>query len=442
MISAVSYSLYNGNQLANIEAYAGASILVAVNFCLLIATQHGYRLRHIAKLRRQLRMTAITWSAVFAVLLAIGFTMKVSEGFSRATIMLFFASGLVALLAWKSVLSRLTARALRNGAFANSRVIVIAEKGLHASSHAMMDLRRHGFRVTQIVEIKAEDLGSPLMMSAIQPNIDELIAYARQNRIEQIMLLLRWDRQHAIDSLLDALKILPLPVHLIPDAHVARFLRYPLISTGNTWTAELRRAPLTWRERAAKRMLDLAGATLALILFAPMMAAAALLIKVSSPGPVLFRQTRHGFNGRAFRIYKFRSMRVTEDGPNLVQATRNDPRVTWIGRWLRKTSIDELPQLFNVLKGDMSLVGPRPHAAAHNSEYEQIIGNYAFRHHVKPGITGWAQVNGYRGETRKLVLMEKRVEYDLWYINNWSLGLDIGILLKTILVGFRQHSAY
>jgi undecaprenyl-phosphate galactose phosphotransferase/putative colanic acid biosynthesis UDP-glucose lipid carrier transferase len=188
--------------------------------------------------------------------------------------------------------------------------------------------------------------------------------------------------------------------------------------------------------------VDLFGASLALVTFAPIMLAAAIAVKASSKGPVLFRQTRNGFNGQAFRIFKFRTMRAREDGVKIVQARKNDPRVTAVGRWLRGTSIDELPQLINVLKGEMSLVGPRPHAAAHNSQYEQIIGNYAFRHHVKPGITGWAQVKGYRGETRALELMEKRIEHDLWYINNWSFWLDVSILLRTALVIFGRFDAY
>jgi lipopolysaccharide/colanic/teichoic acid biosynthesis glycosyltransferase len=135
-------------------------------------------------------------------------------------------------------------------------------------------------------------------------------------------------------------------------------------------------------------------------------------------------------------------MRVLEDGPLVRQATRNDPRVTRVGRWLRRTNIDELPQLFNVLRGEMSLVGPRPHAAAHNSEYEELIATYALRYHVKPGITGWAQLNGFRGETQTLDLMVKRVEFDLWYINNWSFWLDVRILLKTLVLGIQQDSAY
>jgi undecaprenyl-phosphate galactose phosphotransferase/putative colanic acid biosynthesis UDP-glucose lipid carrier transferase len=164
----------------------------------------------------------------------------------------------------------------------------------------------------------------------------------------------------------------------------------------------------------------------------------ALVIKLDSKGPVFFTQTRNGFNGRSFRIFKFRTMHVLEDGPVIRQATPNDPRVTRLGRWLRRNSIDELPQLLNVLQGKMSLVGPRPHAVAHNNEYGDIVANYAFRHHVKPGITGWAQVRGYRGETPTVELMAQRVELDLWYINNWSIWLDIWILTQTLFQISRQ----
>jgi lipopolysaccharide/colanic/teichoic acid biosynthesis glycosyltransferase len=167
----------------------------------------------------------------------------------------------------------------------------------------------------------------------------------------------------------------------------------------------------------------------------------ALLIKVDSPGPVLFLQNRNGFNGRTFRIVKFRTMHVLEDGDDIRQATRADPRVTRLGWWLRRANIDELPQLFNVLQGDMSLVGPRPHAVAHNSEFEKLVANYAFRHHVRPGITGWAQVNGYRGETPTPEVMAKRVEFDIWYINNWSIWTDIRILFRTLVLGI-QPTAY
>ncbi|MCK1757379.1 undecaprenyl-phosphate glucose phosphotransferase [Bradyrhizobium sp. 137] len=438
---AVGYHVATAGTLGKADVYAAASLLVAINFVLLTIVQQGYRLKTITDLARTFRMTLTTWTGLFGALLAIAFTMKVSDEFSRGTTISFYLSGLAVLLAWKAAAARWTAHALRTGAFANGRALLIAEFGLATSSNAVDDLGQHGYRLMRVLEVRPKDLDSPLLLSSLAPRFEELIAYARESRIEHVFLLINWSRQHAIDSILDVLKILPVPVHLVPDANTARFLRYPLEGTGNTFTAELRRAPLTLRERALKRALDLVGASLALLVFAPVMLVTAILIKLSSKGPVFFRQTRNGFNGRAFRIFKFRTMRVLEDGPTIVQAQKNDPRVTPIGKWLRKTSIDELPQLLNVLKGDMSLVGPRPHAAAHNTEYEQIIGNYAFRHHVKPGITGWAQVNGYRGETRTLELMQKRVEHDLWYINNWSVGLDIKIITRTAF-GMLNTSAY
>ena len=237
------------------------------------------------------------------------------------------------------------------------------------------------------------------------------------------------------------LSVLPIPIYLLPDANVARYLDHRAITVGTTLAAEIQRAPLTRTEQFFKRFFDLIGATAVLFLLSPLMLITALLVKLDSPGPALFFQTRNGFNGRKFRIVKFRTMYVLEDGDHIRQATRADPRVTPLGRWLRRANIDELPQLLNVLKGDMSLVGPRPHAVAHNSEFEKIVANYAFRQHVKPGITGWAQVNGYRGETPTPELMAKRVEFDLWYIKSWSIWLDIRILFRTLLLGL-QPTAY
>jgi undecaprenyl-phosphate galactose phosphotransferase/putative colanic acid biosynthesis UDP-glucose lipid carrier transferase len=198
---------------------------------------------------------------------------------------------------------------------------------------------------------------------------------------------------------------------------------------------------LTWTEQLCKRIIDVVLGTAALVALAPMIILVAAWIKMETGGPILFSQRRNGFNGRTFKIYKFRTMSVLEDGPVVRQATRNDPRLTRSGRLLRRMSVDELPQLLNVITGDMSLVGPRPHPLALNSEYENVIGNYAFRHHVKPGLTGWAQVNGLRGETQTVDLMARRIEFDLWYINNWSLWLDCKILLRTVFVAL-QSSAY
>jgi len=181
---------------------------------------------------------------------------------------------------------------------------------------------------------------------------------------------------------------------------------------------------------------------LALILFLPLMVLTAIAIKLESKGPVIFRQTRKGFNGREFVIYKFRTMTVQEDGSTIIQAARGDSRVTGLGRFLRSSSIDELPQLVNVLRGNMSLIGPRPHALAHDNYFETILSDYAFRHHVKPGITGWAQCNGARGATPSVEHIAERVKLDLWYINNWSFWLDVQILFKTLFEVLRKHNAY
>lgn len=194
-----------------------------------------------------------------------------------------------------------------------------------------------------------------------------------------------------------------------------------------------RHAPLTRQQLVVKRLLDLMAGILALLITLPALIIIVALIRLDSPGPVLFRQRRIGFNGRPFHIYKFRTMTTLEDGAIVKQASHGDVRVTRVGRILRKFSLDELPQLLNVLMGDMSLVGPRPHALAHDTEYSQAITLYAARHNVKPGITGWAQVNGWRGPTPELDLMIRRVEHDLWYVDNWSLWLDIKIMLLTIV---------
>jgi exopolysaccharide biosynthesis polyprenyl glycosylphosphotransferase len=221
---------------------------------------------------------------------------------------------------------------------------------------------------------------------------------------------------------------------MMRDPHPARI--------GRMRTIQLAPAPLTLRDRVVKRAFDIVGASVLLVAALPLFAIIALLIKLDSPGPVLFRQRRHGFSHREFRVIKFRTMSTLDDGSRIEQARRNDNRVTRVGRFLRGTNLDEIPQLVNVLAGQMSLVGPRPHALAHDNEYQERIRQYARRHKVKPGITGWAQVNGYRGETRAIDKMLKRVDHDLYYIDHWSLMFDIRILIMTLLSPRSYRNAY
>ena len=439
--STIYYALTDGNIAAALP-YAGMGLIVSVNFAALMTARRNYRLKVLMRFSKQARETIVIWSGIFALLAAVAFMMKISSDFSRGAVILFFVGGLCALLCSRQIAAKFIARSLSNGLFAKKRIIVIAEHDQSSSSRPLAELLSYGYVPVKTFEISREEIAAPGITRSLQSKLCDIVEVARNEGIEDVYLLLRWRNDRTIDGILDALAVLPISVHLVPDSSAARFLSYPVANVGTTWTAVLKRTPLTRVELAAKRWFDLSLAMIGLLTFLPLMLLTAVLIKLDSRGPVFFRQKRDGFNGRTFDILKFRTMHVLEDGAVVRQATRNDPRITRLGRLLRKSSIDELPQLLNVIFGDMSLVGPRPHATSHNSEYEKLIANYAFRHHVKPGLTGWAQVNGCRGETRQIDQMKQRVEYDLWYINNWSPWLDLKIVLRTTVVALWQDGAY
>jgi Undecaprenyl-phosphate glucose phosphotransferase len=238
------------------------------------------------------------------------------------------------------------------------------------------------------------------------------------------------------------LRVLPQSVTLLPVGSLRELMKHNRVDLGSTVAVEMQRAALSQFELAQKRTVDVVCAFAGLTLLAPLLVATAVAVHLESPGPVLFRQTRHGFNGRPFKIFKFRTMRVLEDGAVIRQATAQDPRVTRVGRFLRRFSIDELPQLLNVLSGEMSLVGPRPHASAHDKHFSEILEQYAFRHHVKAGLTGWAQVNGARGETDTVEKMQRRVDLDIWYVNHWSIWLDFQIMFQTLRIVVSGENAH
>jgi Undecaprenyl-phosphate glucose phosphotransferase len=440
--SSLAYNWVANADISKAIAFIGAGLVIAFNFTAVMAARRNYTLKKLAVFIRQARDVTFFWCVIFAMVALAGFVMKISNEVSRGSAILFFVSGLATLTCWRLLVARLISKALAAGAFAAKSVIVISHQDKTLSSRSLQELQRYGYRPVKICEITSREITDLGIPSSLRAKLADVIETARHDHIEDIYLSVGWQYHRAIDCILDALAVLPISVHLVPDASATRFLNYPTTHIGSTWTINLRRPPLSTTERAAKRFFDFGLATAGILMLAPLMLITALLIKLDSRGPVLFRQSRNGFNGRAFSIFKFRTMHVIEDGPEVRQATRDDPRVTRIGRWLRRSSIDELPQLFNVILGHMSLVGPRPHATSHNTEYESLIANYAFRHHVKPGLTGWAQVNGYRGETRLIEQMERRVEYDLWYINNWSPMLDLRIVLQTVLVALRQTTAY
>lgn len=231
-------------------------------------------------------------------------------------------------------------------------------------------------------------------------------------------------------------------VYFVPDIFVFDLIQARVSEVNGIPVLAVCETPFHGFNGIAKRLTDVVVASLALLLLSPLMLAIALGVKLGSPGPVIFKQRRYGLDGEEIIVYKFRSMTVCEDGSHIAQATREDRRVTPIGAFLRRTSLDELPQFINVLQGRMSVVGPRPHAVAHNEMYRKLIKGYMIRHKVKPGITGWAQVNGLRGETDSIEKMKARIEHDLDYLRYWSMALDVRIILKTILVVLARHNAY
>lgn len=428
--SGIGYHWLFLDRVPNAVPYAATGALAAFNFAAIQLASGAYRVTSLLNHKREMRNVVFTLCAVFLALLGAAFYLKVGAEFSRAAVLGFFGIGTIVLVAWRGALALLINNALAKGAFAQQRAMIIGECGVLSRSPWTSQLRSYGYLLSarfELTDVRCGRRGARL--SAV---LEEAVRLAREQDFAAVFLFINWQNSERIDAIVKTLSVLPIPVYLVPDERVSSYLNSPC-SIGHIWTAELKRAPLSRREQAVKRIMDVLGATLGILMLFPVMCAVAVLIKGESRGPIIFKQRRSGFNGRVFRIFKFRTMTVLEDGPVVHQATRHDSRFTRVGRWLRRTNIDELPQLFNVLFGEMSLVGPRPHAVAHDCEYEQEIATYAFRHNVKPGITGWAQFNGYRGETRTLDLMSKRVECDLWYIKHWSVWLDVKIIIGTVM---------
>jgi Undecaprenyl-phosphate glucose phosphotransferase len=441
LLAGIAYYLVAFHSFGPLGIFLGVGFLSFVNFSAVLGWRGAYRPHNLADFQRQARETTAIWLFVFVMLLVVAFLFKISDSYSRGATVTFFACGWAALILWRFAVARFLAQALTVGAFSERKAVLLAEQGQLIGSTILEELNRCGYTLADHLEFSGHSASSASGSICSRKSIGQIFELSRREPIECVFLLASWDDPHRIEALTRELGALSVPVYLLPDRNVAHILSNRIVDIGTAWTAELKRAPLTRLEQFSKRVIDLVLATGGLIALAPMFALVAAWIKIETGGPVIFSQRRNGFNGRSFKMYKFRTMSVQEDGTVIRQATRNDPRFTKSGRLLRRTNIDELPQLFNVIAGDMSLVGPRPHPVALDSEYEKIIGNYAFRHHVKPGLTGWAQINGLRGETRTVDLMARRVEFDLWYINNWSLLLDFKIMLRTLLVGF-QSTAY
>ena len=417
-------------------------LIGAVLFVGFLGVRGGYAMATLSSLRRQAALVTQGWIFGFFWLGWIAFLTKVTESYSRGAVTIWFCLGFGSLLVLHAFGARWLARRFARGQMSVRQVAVVAVADDGGLERIGTRLARRGIEVVTMTGISPAGVGRHGFAGAARTAVGNVRQALAARRLDAVYLFLSWRERRHIEELKAAMAPLPVPVFLFADREIERLIDRGREEIGDLVGFELQRAPLSRLDLALKRSLDIAVAGTALVVLSPLLLLTSLAILVESGRPIFFVQNRKGFGARPFPIIKFRSMTVQENGDQVTQATRNDVRVTRLGRVLRRTSIDELPQLVNVLRGDMSIVGPRPHAVAHDDLYDGLIASYAFRQHVKPGITGWAQVNGWRGETREVDQMKARVEHDLWYIANWSIWLDIRIIAMTALKIFFDEQAY
>jgi putative colanic acid biosysnthesis UDP-glucose lipid carrier transferase len=390
--------------------------------------------------QRDLRHASIEWGCVVLALLCVGLLFRATGSFSRKAMLTWIVLTPFALTGAQDVARRITGWRRRLGAMKRRVVVVGAGKVGCELATRLCDQPWLG-SVDGFFDDRRVDRLPRAVRARLLGRFSDIAEYSRRNQVHVIYLCLPMSAQARIRAVLDALRDSTASIYLVPDLSAFDLMQPRFGEVSGLPLLAMRESPFCGMTGVSKRISDVLLALLAVLVTAPIMIAIAVGVWRSSPGPILFRQRRYGLDGKEFQVYKFRSMTVCEDG-EIQQATRHDPRVTKFGRWLRRSSLDELPQLFNVINGSMSLVGPRPHAVAHNEHYRGLVSGYMLRHKVRPGITGLAQVNGQRGETNNLRKMNRRVQFDLEYLNNWSLGLDLRIVLKTVFVVFRSRRAY
>ncbi len=440
----ITYCLAAYGDRGDISSFLQVGVLAAAIFALLSAYRGEYRLPNFFTFKPRGWRTVQLWNVTLICLLMVGFLTQISAQYSRAWIVLFYVTTLGALIVERFLVVRLIARARAAGLISAQRIFLIgtgAQVGAFINYYEpwMLGINIVGCRFLTPVSANAPEAER---RAALDLDLAAATASLRSLEPDAIFLLLPWSATETIDRCAAAFLTLPVEIHLGPEQILHKFEDVELSKHGPLASLRLNRVPLSLLEVVQKRLLDLAIAAAALIALTPLLIIVAVLIWLDSRGPVIFVQRRYGFNQQPFRIIKFRTMRTLDDGAVVPQAVRDDPRLTRVGRWLRRWNIDEIPQLFNVLAGDMSLVGPRPHALAHDRDYERRISLYARRHNVKPGITGWAQINGFRGLTDTDEKMRQRVEYDLYYIDNWSLWFDLTIIVRTLLSAHAYRNAY
>ncbi|MDP9591809.1 UNVERIFIED_ORG: Undecaprenyl-phosphate glucose phosphotransferase [Shinella zoogloeoides] len=404
----------------------------------------------IPSLRSPLRMMPrilAAWAAAFAIMALMVFFFKSGQHYSRIWFVSWFAVGAVYLVVERHIIAYAIRRWARNGTMERRAVIVGGGEPAKELIRTLEQQPENDIRICGIFDDR-DERRSPSVIAGYPKlgNVAELVEFARLARIDMLIISLPLSAEARILTLLKKLWVLPVDIRLAAHAKGLRFRPRSYSQVGSMPMLDIFDKPIADWDNVAKRIFDLFFSIVALVLLWPVMLGAAIAVKLSSPGPIIFKQKRHGFNNEIIDVYKFRSMYTHLSDPSARAAvTKGDPRVTPVGRFLRKSSIDELPQLFNVLKGELSLVGPRPHAVqaqSHDRKYVDVVDGYFARHRVKPGVTGWAQINGWRGEIDHDDKIRFRTEFDLHYIENWSLWLDLKILFLTPFRLLNTENAY
>ena len=434
-VSSIAYKALTLGLAAPIEPVTSAGFATALLVALISFQRRGYDLKNYLSSDGHFAGAFPIWNIAFTATLALAFVTKTTSIYSRGGVSVFYILGFLALVMTRRLIVRIVA-SLRAAGFAPARrVMVVGFEERIEDALGALENREEGVEIVSMIALRdhqayfADDLA--LASAAV-----------RMYRPDDVCLAIPWSRPQLIESCAEAFSRTPAQLHLGAEPVLNRFPQARVSRVGDAVGLCLTSPPPSGLQRLEKRAFDLVVATAALVALSPLLIAVAILIRLDSRGPALFRQNRYGFNQEPFRIFKFRSMTTMEDGARVEQAKRCDPRVTRIGRFIRRYSIDELPQLLNVLKGDMSLVGPRPHALAHDQRYVDRLARYARRHNVKPGITGWAQVHGHRGEIANDQEMNDRLAHDLWYVDHWSLWLDIKIVVMTAFSAKAHRNAF
>jgi len=421
------------------QLYGAYSLLVGTLYGVFSAISASRFLERNRHPHRILAESVIGWTAAFAIALFAGFLAGVAGDLSRVSLISAYFVGVPVLLAARSFAYAAVTARIRAGRLQFQKVAVIGQRADTVRFLVNGDLWKAGYRLTGTLYL--EDAGQD-DGRANRSAIVDFAQYWVGQGAEFIVLVGEPGDVDGLERIANELKRYAINVVCVPATDNTSFKFLDVVPIGPNNALRFLKKPMSDGDVLLKRLFDLAGAGLGLVLLSPLFAVVALLIKLDSPGPVFYRQERRGFNGETFFIWKFRSMTVTESGRQMTQVRGGaDKRITRIGRFIRRTSIDELPQLFNVLGGEMSLVGPRPHALVHDDELGEQLASYAHRQRIKPGITGWAQVNGYRGETSTFEQVEGRTRHDLYYIDSWSIFLDAWIIVLTIFSAKTRRNA-